>query len=55
MQQSVKALHCKMQRGIKSMIFAEIFPLHEAESHVSTLHYAGESQISLLHYAKFFT
>ncbi len=38
------------------MIFAEIFPLHdEAESHVSTLHYAVESQISLLHNAKFFT
>ncbi len=41
-----------MQRGVKSMIVAEIFPLHDAAgSQTFPMHFAVGSQISPLHYA----
>jgi hypothetical protein len=41
-----------MQWGVKSMIVAEIFPLHDAAgSQTFLLHFAAGSQISPLHYA----
>jgi hypothetical protein len=46
------SLRCMMQRGFKSMIFAEIFPLHHAaRSQIFLLHFAAGRCDPLLHLA----
>jgi hypothetical protein len=52
MQRGVKSLRRMMLRGVKSMIFADIFPLnHAAGSLISSLHNAAGSQIFPLHFS----
>ncbi len=52
-QWKVKSLRCIMQRGVKSMTVAEIFPLHDAGgSKIFLLHFAAGRCDSLLHLAE---
>jgi hypothetical protein len=63
MQGEIKSRHCILQRGVKSMIVAEILPRDDAAGSQiflmhfaagrcdSPLHLAAGSQISLLHVA----